>query len=97
MMSLPVWLPGPMFLLGRSLSGGLCPVGSLFRGSLSRGSLSGGSLSRGVSVRRETTRTETPGTVKKIVRNLLECILIKFLFALKVVLKLVIFQCESHI
>ena len=61
MMSLPVWLPGPMFLLGGLYRcscvpfGGLCPRGSLSRGSLSRGA----SLSRGVSVR-ETSRTETP-------------------------------------
>ena len=62
-MSLPVWLPGPMFLLGglcpgslplgRSLSGGslcsegLCPVGSPSRGLCPEGSLSGGSPSRG--------------------------------------------------
>ena len=59
MMSLPVWLPGPMFLPGV-----LCPVGSLSRGSLSEarclsrggpgglcpgGSLFRGSLCRGVS------------------------------------------------
>ena len=40
MMSLPVWLPGPMFLP--------LPGGSLSMGSLSRGGLLGrGSLSRG--------------------------------------------------
>ena len=48
MMSLPVWLPGPMFSLGvlcpwshvpfgGSLFGGLCLEKSLFRGCLSRG------------------------------------------------------------
>ena len=35
MMSLPVWLPGPVFLLR-----GLCPGGFLSNGSLSRGPLS---------------------------------------------------------
>ena len=58
MMSLPVWLRGPMFLPGGSLSrlvsvqvglcsGSLCPGGSLSRGSLSRGLCPGRSLSRG--------------------------------------------------
>ena len=43
MMSLPVWLPGPMFLLGGSMSlascsfqGGLCLGGDLSRGYVSR-------------------------------------------------------------
>ena len=55
MMSLPIWLPGLMFLLGVSVPGPMFLRGSLSRGSLSRGSLSGGlclgeSLSRGVFV-----------------------------------------------
>ena len=55
MMSLRVWLPGPMFLQGGlylwshvpskgSLSGGLCP-GSLCPGGLCQGVCVGGSLS----------------------------------------------------
>ena len=68
MMSLPVWLPNPMFLLGASLClvpcsllGGLCPGGvSVQEGSLSRGrSLSGGSLSR--SLCRETPQNQKSG------------------------------------
>ena len=50
MMSFPVWLPGPMFILRVSVPGpmffpgGLCPVGSLSREvSVQRGRLSGGS------------------------------------------------------
>ena len=38
MMSLPVWLPGPMFLPGVPVSGPMFLPGVLFRGSLSRGS-----------------------------------------------------------
>ena len=47
MMSLPVWLPGPMFLLGvfPSRAGGRCPGGSLSRG-LPPGGLYWGSPSR---------------------------------------------------
>ena len=45
MMSLPVWLPGLIFLLVGLCPGGLC-LGSLSRGDLCRGSLLGGSLSR---------------------------------------------------
>ena len=36
MMSLPVWLPGPMFLPGRFCPGGICP-GGLYRGGLPSG------------------------------------------------------------
>ena len=66
MMSLPVWLPGPIFLPGSlcpeeslswgvSVLGGLCPGGSLswvvsVLGGLCPGSLSRGALSRQVSV-----------------------------------------------
>ena len=53
MMSLSVWLPGPMYLQGGLLlwphvpseGRGLCPGGSLSKGSLFRESLSRGSLS----------------------------------------------------
>ena len=52
-MSLPVWLPSPMFLLGASLClvpssllGGLCPGGvSVQEGSLSRRGLCPGGVS----------------------------------------------------
>ena len=49
MISLPVWMPGPVFLLGVSVSGPMFLPGCLCLGggSLSRGYLSGGSLSRG--------------------------------------------------
>ena len=63
MMSLPVWLPGPMFLLGVSVSavmflpGDLCPGGlcpgvsawgfSYWEVSIQEGLCLGGSLSRG--------------------------------------------------
>ena len=88
-MSLPVWLPSPMFLLGASLClvpcsllGGLCPGGvSVQEGSLSRGSsLSGGSLSR--SLCRETP---PPESEKRVVRILLECFVVnnKCLFMVK--------------
>ena len=56
MISLPVWLPGPMFLPGVSVQEGLCPRRSLSRSvSIQKclcpwGSLSRGSLSMGVSV-----------------------------------------------
>ena len=33
MMSLPVWLPGPMFILGGLSLGGLYPGGCLWKGS----------------------------------------------------------------
>ena len=48
MMSLPVWLPGPMILPGvfvlgpMFLWGSLCLVPCSFRGTLSKGSLPGG-------------------------------------------------------
>ena len=59
MMSLPVWVPGPMFLRGGvvSVQRGLrlCPgCVSVHRGSLSRGSLSGGLC-------RETPRNQKSG------------------------------------
>ena len=75
MMSLPVWLPGPMFLPGVSVSGpmflpgDLCPEGTLPEGSV-RGLCSGGLV-------RETTQTETPPYgEERTVHILLECILI---------------------
>ena len=37
MMSLPVWLPGPMLLLGVSVPGPMFLLASLSKGSLSRG------------------------------------------------------------
>ena len=65
MMSVPVWLPGPMFL----------PAG----GSLSRGSVSKGSLSRGVSVQRGlcpevSLSRRRPYGKERAVRILLECL-----------------------
>ena len=76
MISLPVWLPGPIFLLERSLS--LVPCS--FQGSLSRcgvsvqgwglclrGSLSGGSCPRGGLCR----ETPLPESEKRAVRILL--------------------------
>ena len=79
MMSLPVWLPGPMFLPGGFLSLFLCS----FWGSLSLFLCSfWGSLSlvpcsfRGVSIQ-GVSLTETPRDGKeRVVRILLECILV---------------------
>ena len=53
MMSLPVWLPGPMFLPWVSIPGPMFlpgGEGSLSRGSLSRGGFCPGGLCLGVSV-----------------------------------------------
>ena len=53
MMSLPVWLPGPIYLLGVSVPGPMFFLGGLCLGSLCPGGLSPGvSLSGGVSVGR---------------------------------------------
>ena len=63
MMSLPVWLPGPVFLLG----GGLCPEGSMSRvclcpqGSLFGGVLCPGDLCLGVSEIRKVGGTHPTG------------------------------------
>ena len=66
MMSLPVWLPGPMF----PRKGGL---------SLSGGSLSRGCLCQGGSVRETPLQTETPFySEERAVRILLECFLATF-------------------
>ena len=55
MMSPPVWLPGPMFLLSSILSRGraLCPLGFLSRG---KGSLSSTVSVQGVSVQRSLSK-----------------------------------------
>ena len=51
MMSLSVWLPGPTFPLGVSVSGPMFfPVGCLSRGSLSRGISVKGALCPGGSL-----------------------------------------------
>ena len=92
MMSLRVWLPGPMFLVGGlylwshvpskgSLSGGSLSRESLSRESLSRESLSRGSLSgglcRGVSVRETPPNRDNPPELGEwAVRILLECFLV---------------------
>ena len=86
MMSLPVWLPGPMFLLGWGVSvpgptflpGGLCPGGSLSRRV---------SVQRGVSVQGGLCQGDPPPRQRPhlyskewVVRILLEFFLVlKFL------------------
>ena len=69
MMTLPFWLPGPMFLLGVSVQGGLCPEG----GSLSRRGVSvwRGLYPGGVSVQGYPSYGK-----ERAVRLLLECILV---------------------
>ena len=62
-LSLSVWLAGPMFLPGVCVQGGLCPGDLCAGGSVSRGSLSRGSLSRRVSVWL-SPQTKIPRTVK---------------------------------
>ena len=66
MMSLPIWLSGPMFLLGRGVS----VQGDLYRGE---GSLSREFLSWGVSIRR------TPHLYgeEQVICILLECFLVE--------------------
>ena len=74
MMSLPVWLPGPiMFLLGVSVPGPMFLPG---RGSLTGVFLSRGSLCRGVSVT-ETDHIPTDPLYGEegVVRIILECFL----------------------
>ena len=82
MMSLPVWLSGPMFLLGREVSvpgpmfllGGLCPGASLSGGVSPGGCLCLGCLSRGVSLSGR--------------RILLECFLVGVYFFQKCICKI---------
>ena len=91
MMSLPVWLPSPMFL-----PGALYPRGFLSRGSLSRGvsvwgSLSGGSCLRDLCLRGlcpwDLYRDTPLESEKRVVRILLECFLVWQLFAEKLHVK----------
>ena len=68
-MSLPVWLPSPMFLLGESLSrgGGLCPEECLSRGGLCPGGLPDRPSDR-----------DPPYGQERAVRILLECFLMTY-------------------
>ena len=85
MMLLPVWFPGPMFLLGGSLSGewGLSP-----RESLSRGKEG---LWGGVSVRVPPSYGE-----ERAVRILLECFPVVNIFSLVLPIKIPL-QASNYI
>ena len=72
MMSLPVWLPGPMFSLGVLCPWSHVPLGGLCPGvSVWRSLCSGGVCPGGVSVERHP-----PESKKQTVRILLECFLV---------------------
>ena len=74
MMSLPVWLPGPMFLPGR----GICVSGPMFLGDGVSVQEGGGSIQERGSVR-EIPLTETPTRSygeERAVHILLECFLV---------------------
>ena len=80
MISLPVWLPGPMFL-----PRGLCPGGSLSKEvSIQKCLYPEVSLSMGVSVQGVFVHGgfcgETPQSEKQVVHILLECFLVFILF-----------------
>ena len=66
MMSLHVWLPGPMFLLGVSVQGGLCPGCSLSMGVSVKEGLCPGGLCQGDPLYSE----------EWVVCILLECVLV---------------------
>ena len=88
MLSLPVWLPGPVVFLARgSLGLVLCSFqGVSVWGSLSRGSLSGTvSIHRGISVRETPLDRDPPPHVEeRTVRILLECCLVFMQFSGKI-------------
>ena len=71
MMSLPVWEPRPMFLLGGLCPGHLCPGGSLSIEVSVRGS-----LSREVSVGRRTGLKKAGSTHPT---GMLSCLQLKYL------------------
>ena len=80
-MSLPVWLPGPMFLLrglflGDLCPGDLCPEGLFLGRGLCPGNLCPGGISvQGVSVQGSLFRETPPWGEEWMVRILLECFL----------------------
>ena len=72
MMSLSIWLPGPMLLLGKG--GSLCLVPCSFLG--------GGVSVQGGLCQGDPHQTETPPfSEERVVRILLECFLLLFDFA----------------